>query len=169
MWETWVPSLGWEDPLAETMTTHFSILAWRIVHGVAESWTRLSDFHFLSLSRKVEIYIHILYIYFPAIFSASRKLPEQSRHWENTSFLNVFLFGCTGISCDMRDLVPWLGIKPRPSAMGPPGKSWISICWLKERNYSRALSDSPSLSLLSQASPKIFPTTLFLQPNSRHR
>ena len=47
MQETWVWSLGWEDPLEEGMATHFSILAWRIpmdtgawwatVHEVAES------------------------------------------------------------------------------------------------------------------------------------
>ena len=53
MWETWVRSLGWEDPLDEGMATHSSILAWRIpmdrgawratVHGVAKSWTQLSD------------------------------------------------------------------------------------------------------------------------------
>ena len=46
MLETWVESLGQEDPLEEGMTTHASILAWRIpmdrgawravVHGVAE-------------------------------------------------------------------------------------------------------------------------------------
>ena len=30
MWETWVQSLGWEDPLEESMATHSSILAWRI-------------------------------------------------------------------------------------------------------------------------------------------
>jgi len=30
MWETWVWSLGWEDPLEEGITTHSSILAWRI-------------------------------------------------------------------------------------------------------------------------------------------
>ena len=28
--ETWVSSLGWEDPLEEGMATHSSILAWRI-------------------------------------------------------------------------------------------------------------------------------------------
>ena len=28
--ETWVLSLGWEDPLEEGMATHSSILAWRI-------------------------------------------------------------------------------------------------------------------------------------------
>ena len=28
--ETWVPSLGWEDPLEEEMAPNSSILAWRI-------------------------------------------------------------------------------------------------------------------------------------------
>ena len=45
--ETRVQSLDWEDPLAEGMATHSSILAWRIpldrgawwatVHGIAKS------------------------------------------------------------------------------------------------------------------------------------
>ena len=53
MWETWVQSLGWEDPLEEGMATHSSIFAWRIpmdsrawwatVHGVAKSQTWLSN------------------------------------------------------------------------------------------------------------------------------
>ena len=30
MQETWVQSLGWEAPLEKGMTTHSSILAWRI-------------------------------------------------------------------------------------------------------------------------------------------
>ena len=30
MQETWVPSLGWEDPLGKEMGTHSSILAWKI-------------------------------------------------------------------------------------------------------------------------------------------
>ena len=30
MRETWLPSLGWEDPLEEGMATHSTILAWRI-------------------------------------------------------------------------------------------------------------------------------------------
>ena len=28
--ETWVPSLGWEDPLEKGIVTHYSVLAWRI-------------------------------------------------------------------------------------------------------------------------------------------
>ena len=30
MWETWVQSLGQEDPLEKEMATHSSILAWGI-------------------------------------------------------------------------------------------------------------------------------------------
>ena len=30
MWETWVPSLGREDPLEKEMATHSSVLAWKI-------------------------------------------------------------------------------------------------------------------------------------------
>ena len=30
MQETWVQSLGWEDPLEKEKATHSSILAWRI-------------------------------------------------------------------------------------------------------------------------------------------
>ena len=30
MWETWVQSVAWEDPLEKEMATHSSILAWKI-------------------------------------------------------------------------------------------------------------------------------------------
>ena len=34
MWETWVRSLGWEDPLEKGKVTHSIILAWRIPWAV---------------------------------------------------------------------------------------------------------------------------------------
>ena len=50
MQETWVPSLGWEDPLEKEMAIHSRILAWRIpvdrgawwatVCGVAKNQTQ---------------------------------------------------------------------------------------------------------------------------------
>ena len=53
MWETWVQSLGWKDPLEDGVATHLRILAWRIpmdrgawwaiVYGMTKSRTRLSD------------------------------------------------------------------------------------------------------------------------------
>ena len=51
MWEIWVRSLGLEDPLEKEMTTHSSILAWKIPWteepgGLQSmeppSWTQLS-------------------------------------------------------------------------------------------------------------------------------
>ena len=49
MQETWVRSLGCEDPVEKEMVTHSSVLAWRIpwteesgrliVRGVEKSWT----------------------------------------------------------------------------------------------------------------------------------
>ena len=42
MWDSWIPSLSWEDPLEEGMAIHSSILAWRIpmdrgaCHGIAK-------------------------------------------------------------------------------------------------------------------------------------
>ena len=61
MWDTWVLSLDWEDPLEKGPTTHPGILARRIpwtegpgglhtTRGVTKSWTRLSDFHFHFLA-----------------------------------------------------------------------------------------------------------------------
>ena len=57
MWETWVQSLGREDPLKKEMAIHSSTIAWKIpwteepgrapVHGVVKSQTRLSDFTFI--------------------------------------------------------------------------------------------------------------------------
>ena len=53
MQETWVQSLGWEDPLEKGTATHPSILAWEIPWtedpgraqsmGVSNSRTRLSN------------------------------------------------------------------------------------------------------------------------------
>ena len=50
MQETWVQSLGQEDPLEKEMATHSSTLAWKIpwmeatVYGVAKGRTQLNDF-----------------------------------------------------------------------------------------------------------------------------
>ena len=70
MQETWVWSLGWEDPLEKKMRTYSSVLAWKkpmdggagwaTVHSVAKSWTRLSDFTFTFYWKKSA--------FFPSIF-----------------------------------------------------------------------------------------------------
>ena len=38
VWDTWVRSLGWEDPLEEGMATHSSIMAWRMEFSQWSCW-----------------------------------------------------------------------------------------------------------------------------------
>ena len=62
MQETWVPFLGWEDPLQEEMATHFSILAREIaqteergglqsvgLQRIGRDWARVDDDDMLLL------------------------------------------------------------------------------------------------------------------------
>ena len=62
VWETWVQSLGWKDPLEKEMATHSSILAWKIPWMVEpgclrsmglQSLTLLSDFTFILSLRLI--------------------------------------------------------------------------------------------------------------------
>ena len=66
MQNTWVQSLGWEDPLKEGMATHSNIIAWRIpmgrgawqatVHGVSElDMTERLSIHSVILEGELEI------------------------------------------------------------------------------------------------------------------
>ena len=66
MRETWVQSMGWEDPLERGKATHSSILAKRIpwtvcvAHEVAKSWTCLSGFQFL-FSGSQPVWVEAIY------------------------------------------------------------------------------------------------------------
>ena len=66
MQETWVQSLGQEDALEKEMAIYSSTIAWKIpwteepgrlhvVHGVAKSRTRLSDFTSLHAPRQASL------------------------------------------------------------------------------------------------------------------
>ena len=48
MWETWVWSLGWGDPLKEGMATYSSILAWRIPRDRGAWWAAVHGTFFLK-------------------------------------------------------------------------------------------------------------------------
>ena len=66
--ETWVPSLGREDPLEEEMTTHSSILAWRILWtedpGKLWSMGSQSQTRLKRLNTHEHVYIYMcMYVY----------------------------------------------------------------------------------------------------------
>ena len=48
MWETWVQTLGWEDPLEKGMATYSIILAWRIPWS--RTWQKDFHFHFFTFT-----------------------------------------------------------------------------------------------------------------------
>ena len=62
MQETWVQSLGWEDPLKKGKATHSSILAWRIPwiiqsissQRVRHNWATFTSLHFRYLTTELQ-------------------------------------------------------------------------------------------------------------------
>ena len=88
MWEIWVQSLGWEDPLEKGKATHSSSLSWRIPWIVYSPWgrkeTRLSDFHSLhfQLTQLLRIldpeYTSVFILYLPLVLLLqSGQLPPK--------------------------------------------------------------------------------------------
>ena len=62
MWESWVRSLGWEDPLEKGRATHSSSLENAmncIVNGVTRTWP--SDFHFQGFQCVYQVVLHPLF------------------------------------------------------------------------------------------------------------
>ena len=55
MRDTWVQSLGWEDPLEEGMATHSSILAWRIPMDRGTWWATVDGIAELDTTEQLSI------------------------------------------------------------------------------------------------------------------
>ena len=72
MWETWVRSLGWEDPLEKGKATHSSILAWRI------PWTVWS-MELQRVRHKWATFTSLQFLYSPTLTSLHD-------YWKNHSF-----------------------------------------------------------------------------------
>ena len=128
MQETWVQSLGWEDPLEKGMSTHSSILAWRIPwteepgrlqsmgsQRVGHNWATNTFHH--------ERNYHIIHRWLPQV-SSSPKLKLLA-----TALLHDF----------SRTKVPWAEIRPRPRqrkleilATRPHSMCWVT--WPHAKN-----------------------------------
>ena len=104
--ETWVWSLGWEDPLEKEMATHSSTLAWKIPwmeepsrlqsrgHKESDTTERLSfpflSFTWLSLQQCVQE-MHISVLSFPRIFWAYKRNPRINYFQSQVLMLKCFL------------------------------------------------------------------------------
>ena len=67
MQETWVQLLGWEDPPEEGMTTHSSVLAWRIPMD-REAWqATVREVTESDITERLSVRTHINQLYFKKI------------------------------------------------------------------------------------------------------
>ena len=78
MQETWVRSLGREDPLEQVMATHSSILAWRI------PWTQEPDRLQSTGPHRVEYDTEIRLIIFFAAKDGEALYSQQKQDWDLT-------------------------------------------------------------------------------------
>ena len=111
MQETWVQSLGWEDPLKKGTATHSSILAWKIpwitVHGVTKSQIWLNNVHFHMQNSRQEPYCFCLVnVYssqgstFNATAGDHSKIRLDSLFRENDSLDNTY----SGFAASVTDI-----------------------------------------------------------------
>ena len=86
VWETWVLSLGWKDPLEKEMATHSSIIAWEIQWteepGGLQSMGSQRVRH--NLVTKQQLWLHSTEILIHVLHSKSQ--PALSRTWFSSSF-----------------------------------------------------------------------------------
>ena len=78
--ETWVRSLGWEDPLEEGMATHPSILAWRILR--TEEPSGLQHMGSPRVKHNWGDLAHIYFIYY-------KWLTRSSLHLQGGAFISM--------------------------------------------------------------------------------
>ena len=88
--ETWVRSLGREDPLEEEMATHSSILVWkipqteelgRLQYAGSQSWTGLNNYTFFLLGKIPRATPSLLNLFFliegPFLLSSHESVPAS--------------------------------------------------------------------------------------------
>jgi len=108
MRETWVQSLGWEDPLEKGTATHSSILAWRILWteetgelqsmGSQRGATFISHYNLYQVilpppsdqivqGRNLKIQANLKFEeHMPYIYGCDNMMPDQKSKLQSTSF-----------------------------------------------------------------------------------
>ena len=93
MRETWVRSLGWEDPLEKGKATHSSTLAWRIPQTIYSPWGRNES----NTTDRLSLYLF---------------------NWRITGFTMLCFCRTTRVSCE-HTYVPSLSRPPAPHPLPP--------------------------------------------------
>jgi len=75
---TWVPSLGWEDPLEEGIAAHSSILAWRLSMDRGAWWATVHVVAELEMTEQLSI---ALCTYCEEALQPSSFLQKRKKSW----------------------------------------------------------------------------------------
>ena len=132
MWEIWVWSLGWEEPLEKDMATHSSILAWkiswmeepgRLQSMGSQSGTQQSDFTFLFLKELSKVYcaVEMLVIHLSRKRNSGMELKVSSHE----VLLIPLLWSPWKCIC----LRAWVCVSSWWDVCGLLGALTLSLCW----------------------------------------
>ena len=157
MQETWVWSLGWEDPLKKGTATHSSIFAWRIPQteepdrlqsvGVVKSQTQLSDFHFHFHCDRLQKWTQVIPTFLCDLVmwlcSFFYQFPLLI-----TSRLTCNLFG--SVSCGQSDICEFLSLDLRRPCRFPFSflKPWACQVDRSELACQRMMKEKDALAIL---------------------
>ena len=152
MQETWIWTLGWEDPLEEGRATHSSILSWRIpldrgawqatVHGVAESYT----IEQLSMSTCSQVMKQVMYYKLCCDAPSSFFLPILR------SMKRTCVCVCAqSLRCVWLCVIPWPAAHQAPLSVGFPGQEY----WSELPCPPPGDLTDPGIELVSPASPAL--------------
>ena len=117
MCETWVQSLGWEDPLEKEMATHSSILAWRIPWTEEPGGLQSTGSQRVGHNRETSLH-HVLNCFrfifcrsFPALVFLPREAPFNfclsGKMMISLSNLNENLGGWSILGCRFFSFMPF--------------------------------------------------------------
>ena len=130
MQETWVQSLGWEDPLEKAMATHSSILAWRIPwteepHELQPmgSQTDMAEWLTLSvcphlISDEFEVQIQTLWLCFSCCLLAQSLLTVCNP-------MDCSWPGSTVYGISQARILVWVGMSPSRGSFQP--RNWTRV------------------------------------------
>ena len=112
MWETWVRSLGWENPLEKGNTTHSSILNWWIPRGLQRLRHDWVNFTFTLLEDCFDVICEIMGVLI--FFKQFEKQSFRCNLWNNSLGQNT---GVGSQPFPSPGDLPNPGIKPRSPAL----------------------------------------------------
>ena len=129
MQETWVRSLGWEDPLEEGMVTHSNILDWRLtivwatLHGLAKHRRQLGTHSFTHSPHIITFLVVVVQLLSRVQFFATPWTAACQAPLSSTISLSLLKFMLTELVMLSNHTTAFLHTR---NIIDPKTKKWIS-------------------------------------------